>query len=241
VIALGGSAALAKAPRRRPRLSSCVFAMCYGPEFISKELDLWGTTSDRRCPVFSSNSIARRVLLRMGRQHVRGGTISVRQQKTGAQLDIPLHSDLVAAIAATPTDQMAFLVGRRGKAYSPQSFGHWFNKACKAAGLEVGCPPKGYAKRFVSGWRHLQLDFRFVASNRTVCSMMSLLETGWRQRAGTRGEAALGCPLREGSSSECDDLGVSNRSDWMDSAEPIRDIVRSPTWRLPRLNEKEGH
>jgi putative transposase len=30
-----------RAPRRRPRLSSCVFAMCYGPEFISKELDLW--------------------------------------------------------------------------------------------------------------------------------------------------------------------------------------------------------
>ena len=115
-----------------------------GPEFISKDLDLWGTTSDRRCPVLSSNSIARQVLLRMGRQHVRGGTISVRQQKTGAQLDIPLHSDLVAAIAATPTDQMAFLVGRRGKAYSPQSFGHWFNKACKVAGLEVGCPPKGY-------------------------------------------------------------------------------------------------
>jgi integrase len=85
-------------------------------------------------------------VVRMGRQHVRGGTISVRQQKTGAQLDIPLHSDLVAAIAATPADQMAFLVGRRGKPYNPQSFGHWFNKACKAAGLEVGLSAHGLRK-----------------------------------------------------------------------------------------------
>ena len=30
-----------RAPRSRPRLSSCLFAMCYGPEFVSKDLDLW--------------------------------------------------------------------------------------------------------------------------------------------------------------------------------------------------------
>jgi len=85
-------------------------------------------------------------VVRMGRQHVRGGMITVRQQKTGAQLEIPLHPDLVAALAAVPGDRMTFLVRRGGKPWHPDSFGHWFNKACKAAGLDVGLSPHGLRK-----------------------------------------------------------------------------------------------
>lgn len=85
-------------------------------------------------------------VVRMGRQHLRGGMITVRQQKTDQQLDIPLHPELASAIAAAPVDRMTFLVGRRGKPYTPDGFGHWFNKACKAAGLEVGLSAHGLRK-----------------------------------------------------------------------------------------------
>ena len=40
----------------------------------------------------------------MGPQHVRGGAVSVRQQKTAAHLDIPMHTELAEIIAATPTN-----------------------------------------------------------------------------------------------------------------------------------------
>lgn len=82
----------------------------------------------------------------MGPQHVRAGFVSVRQQKTGQHLGIPLHPDLAAAIAATPTGQLAFLVGLHGKPYHPDSFSHWFNKACRAASLEVGLSAHGLRK-----------------------------------------------------------------------------------------------
>lgn len=85
-------------------------------------------------------------VVRMGRQHVRGGIISVRQQKTGTQLEIPLHPDLVAALAQAPPDRMTFLVQRAGKPWHPDSFTHWFNKACKAAALDVGLSPHGLRK-----------------------------------------------------------------------------------------------
>jgi integrase len=55
-------------------------------------------------------------VVRMGLQHVRGDLISVRQQKTGAPLLIPLHPALRAAIEATPSGHLTFLATAFGKA-----------------------------------------------------------------------------------------------------------------------------
>jgi integrase len=43
-------------------------------------------------------------VVRIGRQHIRDGVIHVRQQKTGMELAIPIHSTLAAIIAETPAD-----------------------------------------------------------------------------------------------------------------------------------------
>ncbi len=40
-------------------------------------------------------------IVRMGRQHVRGGAIAIRQQKTGKTLEIPTHSALQEILGAT--------------------------------------------------------------------------------------------------------------------------------------------
>src|SRR5262245_45352517 len=42
-------------------------------------------------------------VVRMGRQHVRNGALSVRQQKTGRALEIPAHPVLQAILDATPS------------------------------------------------------------------------------------------------------------------------------------------
>jgi len=42
-------------------------------------------------------------LVRMGRQHIRNGTISVLQQKTGTSLAIPIHPDLQVILDAVPS------------------------------------------------------------------------------------------------------------------------------------------
>ncbi|MCP3466452.1 MULTISPECIES: hypothetical protein [unclassified Bradyrhizobium] len=42
---------------------------------------------------------ARADAVRMGRQHVKSGKLSMRRQKTGVQFDIPLPPELVAELA----------------------------------------------------------------------------------------------------------------------------------------------
>jgi integrase len=55
-------------------------------------------------------------VIRIGRQHIRDGVLTVRQQKTGVTLAIPVHSDLAKIIAATPTGHLTFLTTRPARA-----------------------------------------------------------------------------------------------------------------------------
>jgi integrase len=84
--------------------------------------------------------------IRMGRQHVKNGCISVRQQKTGATLEIPIHQELQRILDATPNDQLTFLVDRIGRPFTSHSFGDWFRARCGAAKLPRHCSAHGLRK-----------------------------------------------------------------------------------------------
>jgi integrase len=80
---------------------------------------------------------ARADVVRMGRQHVRNGTLSMRRQKTDVQFDIPLLPDLVAELARHPMkDHLTFLVTSAGKPFTAGGFGIRFRGWCDAAGLK---------------------------------------------------------------------------------------------------------
>jgi hypothetical protein len=81
----------------------------------------------------------------MGRQHIRSGAISVRQEKTDAQLAIPVHGDLQKVLDATPGEHLTFLVTEFGKPFSSAGFGNWFREQCNAAGLKQ-CSAHGLRK-----------------------------------------------------------------------------------------------
>ena len=74
-------------------------------------------------------------IIRMGAQHVRGGAIRVKQEKTGAELVIPLHSTLAGIIAGTPRGHMTFLTTRFGGPFEASAFSRWFRDECDKAGL----------------------------------------------------------------------------------------------------------
>jgi len=87
-------------------------------------------------------------VIKVGRQHVRNGTIAgMVQQKTGAPLPpIPIGADLAAAInAAAPTEHLVFLLNERGRSFTAKGFGQWFTKQCERIGLE-GLSPHGLRK-----------------------------------------------------------------------------------------------
>ena len=94
---------------------------------------------------------ARADIVRMGRQHVKNGTLSMRRQKTGTPFDIPLLPELVAEIDRHPKSDLAFLIHERGGPYTASGFGNRFRVWCSEAGL-VDCSAHGLRK--ASAVRH---------------------------------------------------------------------------------------
>jgi integrase len=85
-------------------------------------------------------------VVRMGRQHVRNGALTVKQEKTGKPLVIPMHPELRAILDATPSEHLTFLVTTTGKPYGPNHFSETFREWCDAAGLPKHCSAHGLRK-----------------------------------------------------------------------------------------------
>src|SRR5215813_6064367 len=86
-------------------------------------------------------------VVRMGRQHIRNGALTVKQQKTGTELPpIPVHPHLQAVLNATPGEHLTFLVTSTGKPYGGNAFTEQFRNWCDAAGLPQRCKPHGLRK-----------------------------------------------------------------------------------------------
>ena len=110
---------------------------------------------EKRHPIGSLGRLAFALLLytgqrrsdvvRMGPQHIRDGVLGVRQQKTGIELAIPVHSTLAAVIAETPTYHLTFLTNQFGRPFTAGYFGQWFREQCDMAGLRH-CSAHGLRK-----------------------------------------------------------------------------------------------
>jgi integrase len=85
-------------------------------------------------------------VVKMGRQHIRDGVLTVKQQKTGVELPIPVHPELRAVLDATPSTHLTFLVTATGKPYGGNAFSEQFRKWCNAAGMPKRCKPHGLRK-----------------------------------------------------------------------------------------------
>jgi integrase len=85
-------------------------------------------------------------VVRTGRQHVRDGVLHVTQQKTRKALALPVRPELRAAIDATPTGHLTFLVTKTGKSYGANDFSEQFRKWCDDAGLPTRCTFHGLRK-----------------------------------------------------------------------------------------------
>jgi integrase len=86
-------------------------------------------------------------VVRMGRQHVRNGTLSLRRQKTDVAFDVTVMPMLQAAIDAMPqSNHLTFLVTGQDKPFTAAGFGNWFRDACNKAELPKRCTSHGLRK-----------------------------------------------------------------------------------------------
>lgn len=82
--------------------------------------------------------VRRSDVVRLGRQHTRKGEITITTEKSRnsgrpVEVTISILPPLAKSIEATPTGDMTYLVTHKRTAFTKESFGTWFKKACKAA------------------------------------------------------------------------------------------------------------
>ena len=88
-------------------------------------------------------------VIRMGRQHLAGNpaTLSVKQEKTGVLLKIPVHPELAETLRIHESQgRLTFLLTKTGKPYRGSDFSQQFRTWCKAAGLPKHCVFHGLRK-----------------------------------------------------------------------------------------------
>ena len=72
--------------------------------------------------------------------------IAIVQHKTGRRLLVPLHRDLLQALAGAARDHVAILTTAYGKAFTVDGFSGWMRQAISRAGLPLECQPHGLRK-----------------------------------------------------------------------------------------------
>jgi integrase len=73
--------------------------------------------------------------VRLGRPHVKNGTATIRTEKTGETVTIPILPPLQASIDAGPVGELTYIAGESGRPMKKESFGNWFREACRKAGI----------------------------------------------------------------------------------------------------------
>jgi len=105
-----------------------------------------GTKQRLAFELFACTGQRRSDVVRVAWSHIAGNKITVVQQKTGRRLAIPLHGDLVAALAAAPREHIAILTTAYGRPFTVDGFSQWMRDAIAAAGLPLDCQPHGLRK-----------------------------------------------------------------------------------------------
>lgn len=72
----------------------------------------------------------------VGRQHVKDGLITLKTEKTGQTVYIPVFAALERAVNIGPTGDLTYVVGKSGRPLVKESFGNFFRNACDEAGVD---------------------------------------------------------------------------------------------------------
>ena len=154
-------------------------------------------------------------VVRLGKQLVRDGQLSVTQQKTGTVVRCPMHRDLLMLIEATPSGHLNFLVTAFGKPFTAAGFGNWFADRCIEAGLPKYWRAHGLRK---AGCRRLAEagatapEIAAISGHLSIKEVQRYIEAADRQKMAVAGmakvEAAFSTIENENTYSQTLDAGL---------------------------------
>jgi integrase len=73
--------------------------------------------------------------VRLGRQHVRNGIATIKTEKTGTVVTLPILPILAETLAAGHCGDLTFIINANGRPFVKESFGNAFKEACRKAGI----------------------------------------------------------------------------------------------------------
>jgi len=85
-------------------------------------------------------------VVRMSRRDIVKGRIKVKQDKTGTELEIPIHPDLEVVLKATPSKGLSLIGDEMGRPIQRARLTFLMRRAIKQAGLDPRCKPHGLRK-----------------------------------------------------------------------------------------------
>jgi integrase len=82
----------------------------------------------------------------MRRSDIRNGAIHLKPEKTGDELVIPVHANLLRSMKASPTKGLTLIGQANGRPISGGGLSSLIERAARAAGLPAKCVPHGLRK-----------------------------------------------------------------------------------------------
>jgi integrase len=123
--------------------------------------------------------------VRMQRQDIRNGVIAVKQQKTGAEVFIPLHPALARSIKAGPSNGLYLVGDKSGRPITRRTLSVLIARATKAAGLSVDCVAHGLRKaalRRLAEYGATSREMQAVSGHKTLAEIERYTRQADQQR-----------------------------------------------------------
>ncbi|MDW5314537.1 tyrosine-type recombinase/integrase [Rhizobium sp. PL01] len=107
-------------------------------EDVHKFCEVWpiGTKQRLAFELALHTGLRRSDLCRIGIQHLKGDTLTVRTHKTAAVITVTLTQRVLDIIRDTPTGDLTFLVSELKRPFVVDGFGNWFAAAARKAGID---------------------------------------------------------------------------------------------------------
>jgi integrase len=137
--------------------------------------------------------------VRLGRQHVRDGVATLRTEKTGTIVTLPILPMLDEVLRAGPIGELTFICGASGKPFVKESFGTAFREACRAADVEKsahGVRKIGATRAAENGATVAELNAIFGWTGEAMASLYT--KSADRARLAKKAITKLGGPWKAG-------------------------------------------
>ena len=94
-----------------------------------------GTRERLAFELLIASGLRRSDMVLAGRQHLKDDVFSIRTAKTRTPVTLEFSARVLEMIEKTETGDFAFIVGKKGRPLTKESFGNWFREACRAANI----------------------------------------------------------------------------------------------------------